>query len=168
MKAMGGMEQAVELARESGARLRERGLTLATVESATGVLIAHLITGIPGSSDYFSGGVVAYSDTAKVKIAGVSRAAIEEHGAVSAEVAGEMAAGGRRLFGADICLADTGIAGPGGATPQKQVGLFYMGLSHRGGTSSRRHVFTGARAENKEAAALAALEWLMAYLGEPG
>ncbi len=80
------------------------------------------------------------------------------------EVAEEMAEGGRKILAVDICLADTGIAGPGGATSRKPVGLFYLGLSHQGGTYSQRHIFRGDREQNKRSAAEAALKWLKEYL----
>ena len=127
-------------------------------------LISHLITNIPGSSDYFKGSVTAYSNEAKVNIIGVKMETIERFGAVSAEVAEKMAAGGRKVLKVDICLSDTGIAGPGGATAEKPVGLFYIGLSHQVGTLSRKHLFTGDREQNKRAAAAAALSWLKEYL----
>jgi nicotinamide-nucleotide amidase len=148
--------------------LRRKGLTLGLVESATGGLISHLITNIPGSSDVYLGSVTSYSNDAKVRIVGVSADNIEQYGAVSPQVAEEMAQGGRRMFGADICVADTGIAGPGGATADKPVGLFYIGLSHEGGTFSRKHVFSGDREANKHAAAETALTWLKEYLESPG
>ncbi len=88
---------------------------------------------------------------------------IDSYGVVSGQVVEEMAAGGRRLLGTDICLADTGIAGPGGA-PGSPVGLFYIGLSHGGTTLSREHRFRGSREENKQSAAEAALNWLKEYL----
>jgi nicotinamide-nucleotide amidase len=94
----------------------------------------------------------------------VKRATLERYGSVSPQVAEEMAAGGRKLLGVDICIADTGIAGPGGETPGKAVGLFYLGLAHRGGVSSRRHEFHGTREENKRSAAEAALGWVKEYL----
>jgi nicotinamide-nucleotide amidase len=144
--------------------LRRKGLTLGVVESATGGLISHLITNIPGSSDVYTGSVTSYSNDSKVRVVGVSEDSIEQYGAVSPQVAGEMAKGGRRVFGADICVADTGIAGPGGATAEKPVGLFYIGLSHRGGTFSRKHVFSGDRETNKHAAAETALTWVKEYL----
>lgn len=144
--------------------LRRKGLTLGVVESATGGLISHLITNIPGSSDVYTGSVTSYSNDAKVRIMGVSEDSIEQYGAVSPQVAGEMAKGGRRMFSADICVADTGVAGPGGATAEKPVGLFYIGLSHRGGTFSRKHVFSGDREANKHAAAETALTWVKEYL----
>ena len=144
--------------------LRRKGLTLGVVESATGGLISHLITNIPGSSDVYTGSVTSYSNDAKVRLVGVSADNIEQYGAVSPQVAGEMAQGGRRMFGVDICVADTGIAGPGGATAEKPVGLFYIGLSHRGGTFSRKHVFSGDREANKHTAAETALTWVKEYL----
>ncbi len=95
---------------------------------------------------------------------GVKEETISSYGAVSHQVAEEMAAGGRKVLAVDICLADTGIAGPGGATPGKPVGLFYIGLSHASGTDSQKHNFTGTREGNKESAAEAALRWLKEYL----
>jgi nicotinamide-nucleotide amidase len=149
---------------EIGELLRRRGLTLGAVESATGGLISHLVTNVPGSSDYYKGSVTSYSNEVKVAVIGVKRETLEKYGAVSPQVAEEMALGGRRLLGVDICVADTGIAGPGGETPGKAVGLFYLGLAHRGGVSSRRHEFHGSREENKRAAAEAALEWVREHL----
>lgn len=144
--------------------LRQKKLALGIVESATGGLISHLMTNISGSSDYYKGSVTAYSNEIKVKIVGVSQEAINKYGAVSPQVAEEMAEGGRKLLGADICLSDTGIAGPGGATPSKPVGLFYIGLAHRAGTYSRKHNFGGDRERNKQDAAETALKWLKEYL----
>ena len=152
------------LEKEIGNLLRQEGLTLGVVESATGGLISHRITNIPGSSDYYKGSVTAYSNEAKIKVVGVKEATISQHGAVSSQVAKEMAEGGRKVLAADICLADTGIAGPGGATPGKSVGLFYLGLSHQGGTYSQKHNFHGNREQNKQSAAEAALNWLKEYL----
>ena len=152
------------LEQEVGNLLRQKGLTLGVVESATGGLMSHLITNVPGSSDYYKGSITAYSNEAKVKIVRVKAATISKYGAVSYQVAEEMAQGGRKILAADICLADTGIAGPSGATPGKPLGLFYIGLSHKGGTSSRKHNFRGNREQNKLAAAQAALGWLKEYL----
>ena len=147
-----------------GSLLRQKGLTLGVVESATGGLISHRLTNIPGSSDYYKGSVTAYSNGAKVSVVGVKKETIDQYGSVSSQVAEEMADGGRKLLGVDICLADTGIAGPSGATPGKPVGLFYLGLSHQGGTYSRKHNFQGDREQNKQSAAEAALGWLKEYL----
>jgi len=155
---MGGPEH------EIGELLRRKGLTLGTVESATGGLISHLITNVPGSSDYFNGSVTSYSNEVKTDIIGVRAEILEKYGAVSSQVAEEMASGGRKLLAVDICIADTGIAGPGGATPGKAVGLFYLGLAHKGGVLSRKHEFHGSREENKKSAAEAALRWLREYL----
>ena len=131
----------IPLAEEIGRLLKIHHLTLGTVESATGGLISHMVTDIPGSSEYFQGSIVSYSNDVKMSVVGVRKESLEKYGAVSAQVAEEMAAGGRRVLGVDICVADTGIAGPGGATETKPVGLFYIGLSHPRGTFHRRHVF---------------------------
>jgi len=97
-------------------------------------------------------------------VVGVKEDTINKYGAVSSQVVEEMALGGRKVLGTDICLADTGIAGPGGATPEKPLGLFYIGLSHQAGTYSRKHIFQGDREQNKLEAAKAALGWLKEYL----
>jgi nicotinamide-nucleotide amidase len=152
------------LEREIGDFMRDKGLTLGVVESATGGLISHLITGVPGSSDYYKGSVTAYSNETKIKVIGVKYGTIERYGAVSPQVAEEMALGGRKVLAVDVCLADTGIAGPGGATADKPVGLFYLGLAREGGVSSQRHEFHGDRDQNKRSAAEAALKWLRDYL----
>ncbi|MDD5082969.1 MAG: CinA family protein [Dehalococcoidales bacterium] len=152
------------LEEEIGNRLRQKGLTLGVVESATGGLISHLITNVPGSSDYYKGSVTSYDNEIKSRVIGVKETTLSQYGAVSHQVAEEMAGGGRKLLGVDICLADTGIAGPGGATPGKPVGLFYLGLSHQDGIFSRQHNFQGSREQNKHQAATAALTWLKEYL----
>jgi nicotinamide-nucleotide amidase len=152
------------LALEIGNLLRQNQLTLGSVESATGGLISNIITDIPGSSDYFLGSITSYSNDVKIGLARVKPETLEKYGAVSAPVAEEMAKGGRLELGVDICLSDTGIAGPGGATSTKPVGLFYLGISHKGGTFSRKHLFQGDRVKNKEQAAEALLKWLKEYL----
>ena len=152
------------LEQEVGELLRKKKLWLGAVESATGGLISHLITNVPGSSDYYLGSITSYSNGVKIKVVGVKQETIEKYGAVSHQVAEQMAQGGRKVLGADICLADTGIAGPTGATPGKPVGLFYIGLSHKDGTFSRKHIFQGTREQNKRLAAKAALAWLKEYL----
>ena len=149
---------------EVGNLLRQKGLTLGVVESATGGLISHLITNVPGSSDYYKGSITAYSNEAKVKLVEVKEDTLNKYGAVSHQVAEEMAEGGKRALAADICLANTGIAGPGGATPRKPVGLFYIGLAYQGETYSQKHNFHGNREQNKHSAAEAALSWLKEYL----
>lgn len=149
---------------EIGDLLRAKGLTLGTVESATGGLIAHLITNVAGSSDYFKGSVVSYANETKMNVIGVKKTTLDKYGAVSSQVAEEMAQGGRKLLNVDICVADTGIAGPGGATQGKAVGLFYIGLTHKNGVFTRKHEFSGTREQNKQDAAKAALEWVREYL----
>ncbi len=148
-----------------GDLLRAKGLTLGTVESGTGGLVSHFITNVPGSSDYFLGGIVSYANEVKTKLAGVKSATLKKYGAVSPLVAEEMAAGGRKTLKVDICVSDTGIAGPGGATPDKPVGLFYIGLACPSGVFNKRFVFSGTREEIKLAVADAALDWVKEYLG---
>jgi len=139
-------------------------LTIGFVESATGGRIVDRITNVPGSSDYFKGSVVAYSNEIKIALLGVKKATIENYGAVSEQTALEMAQGGRELLDVDICVSDTGIAGPSGATPEKPLGLFYLGLAARDESMSQKHVFQGNREENKRDAAEAALNMLKQYL----
>ena len=150
---------------QAAARLQtaclERGLTVALGESCTGGLVAHAITQVSGSSGYFLGGVVSYADSAKITLLGVPEELIDRHGAVSAEVAGAMASGARRRFGADIAISVTGIAGPDGGTADKPVGLTFIGLAHHRQVSTRRFAWAGGRSANIEASAAAALEWLI-------
>ncbi len=155
---MDGIEQ------EIGALLRKKSLTLGTVESASGGLISHMLTNVSGSSDYYKGSVISYSNEVKIRLVGVKEETLKKYGAVSHEVAKEMAEGGRRLLNVDICVADTGIAGPTGGTTTKPVGLFYIGLAHKGGVQSRKHLFHGEREQNKKSATDAALKWVKEYL----
>jgi len=129
------------LASVVGGLLRERRQTLATAESCTGGMLAGWITDVPGSSDYFLRGVVTYSNPAKIDLLGVPTEAIERHGAVSAEVAEAMAVGCRRGAGTDFALSVTGIAGPSGGTPDKPVGLVFVGLAAQGTCEVRRFTF---------------------------
>ena len=119
---------------------RERGLTLATAESCTGGLVAARLTSVPGSSDVFLGAVVAYADEVKARELGVPAEVLERHGAVSAEAAAAMAAGARARLGADVAVAVTGVAGPGGGTPEKPVGLVYL---HAAGPGRRARAPAG-------------------------
>ena len=153
-----------KLEEEVGRLLKQKKLTVGVVESATGGLISHRITNIPGCSEYFMGSIAAYSNEVKIRVLGVKEDDIRQFGAVSHQVAEQMADGGRKVLAVDICVADTGIAGPGGATSVKPVGLFFIELSHRGGTFSRKHIFQGDREQNKHSAAEAALGWLKEYL----
>ena len=138
-----------------------RGATVALAESCTGGLVAATLTAVPGSSGYFLGGVVSYSNEAKSALLDVAAAALELHGAVSAQVAKAMAVGARDRFGASLAASITGVAGPDGGSEAKPVGLTYVGLADSTGTEVRRFLFAGDRAGNREAAARAALEWLI-------
>jgi nicotinamide-nucleotide amidase len=120
------------------AQLATHGATLATAESCTGGIIAQMITAIAGVSPYYLGGVVSYANLAKSELLGVPQALIEAHGAVSPDVAAAMAEGVRKRLGADLGLATTGVAGPGGGTREKPVGLVYLGLATSNGTQTRR------------------------------
>ncbi len=156
------------LENEVGERLRARGMTLAVAESCTGGLLGSRITDVPGSSDYFAGGVIAYSNRAKESVLGVPADLLARHGAVSREVALAMARGARRLLGADVALSTTGIAGPTGGTPEKPVGLVYVALAAGDREECERHVWPGDRVENKRLSAEAALSLLKRHLATTG
>jgi nicotinamide-nucleotide amidase len=134
-----------------------RGLTLATAESCTGGLVAARLTGIPGSSRVFRGGVVAYSDEVKRSELGVSPELLERHGAVSPEVAAAMARGARARLGADVAVSVTGVAGPGGGTPAKPVGLVYLHVEGPDGGRGREFSFPGDRASIRARSVVGAL-----------
>lgn len=151
-------EATLDQARDLLAALEARGLTLATAESCTGGLIAAALTAIAGSSSVVMAGFVTYSNDAKMRMVGVAEASLAAHGAVSESVAREMAEGALREARVDIALSCTGIAGPGGATPGKPVGLVFIGCARRGGaTVVERHVFPGDRAAVRAATVAAAL-----------
>ncbi len=145
-------------------RLGRAGLTLAVAESCTGGRICDRITDVPGSSEHFKGGIVAYSNDSKVKLLGVSHDTLKAHGAVSAECAIEMAAGALKAFGADVAISVTGIAGPGGATPQKPVGLVFIGVAMRKERASFRYLFDGDRRSIKAQAAEEALQLALGFI----
>lgn len=141
-----------------GELLRAKGWTICTAESCTGGLVIHRLTNVPGSSDYVVGGVVAYSNQVKQSLLHVRPGTLIAHGAVSEETAKEMAVGARALFGANVAVSITGIAGPGGGTPEKPVGLTYIGLSAADNILIvQRHVWKGDREAIKNASAQAAL-----------
>ena len=151
-----------------GKLLRQRGLKLSVAESCSGGLLADHITDVPGSSDYFVGGVVSYAYEAKVALVHVSWDTLRLHGAVSRETVIEMARGVRTALGADIGVSVTGIAGPAGGMPGKPVGTTWIGLSARDGDWARKFVWGGDRRANKESSALAALQFVLDYLnGKP-
>jgi len=147
-----------------GELLREHGLRLAVAESCTGGLIGHRLTNVPGSSTYYMGSVTAYAYEAKVRLLGVSWETLEEHGAVSRATVLEMARGVRRALAADVGLAVSGIAGPGGGTPTKPVGLTWVGLNTPYTQVAQDYYWKGDRLENKIASAEAALQLLVDHL----
>jgi nicotinamide-nucleotide amidase len=140
--------------------LTRRKETLALAESCTGGLIANQITNVPGASKMFKGGIVAYSNEAKEKFLGVRARTLKQHGAVSEEVAAEMAAGARKQFGADYAVSVTGIAGPTGGTKEKPTGTVFMAVAGTFGTIVERHLNPFSRQEFKEITARQALELL--------
>jgi nicotinamide-nucleotide amidase len=141
-----------------GKLLRKRKLTISAAESCTGGLITSKLTDIPGSSDYVMDGIVSYADSAKVRLLGVKGAAIKKFGAVSRQVAEQMAAGIRKRSKTDIGISVTGIAGPGGARRNKPVGLVWIGYSDKKTTFAKDFIFTKDRLRNKDAMAKMALE----------
>jgi nicotinamide-nucleotide amidase len=151
-----------------GALLQQRGLTLSTAESCTGGLVAHRITNVPGSSRYFDRGVVVYSNEAKEALLGVPGELLRAHGAVSAPVAEAMARGACRVGGSSCAVAITGIAGPGGGTPDKPVGLVFVAAAAPAGLEVRRFHFAGDREAIKRQSAHAALDLLRRLLGRDG
>jgi nicotinamide-nucleotide amidase len=145
--------------------LRDGGLTLAVAESCTGGRLAAAFTGDAGASDFFLGGVVAYANEVKVGALGVYREVLERHGAVSREVALQMAQGVQRLTGAHYTISTTGVAGPGGGTAAKPVGTVWIAVAGPdGAASAKQYRFEGTRAENMAAAVDAAIEMLAAIL----
>ncbi len=150
-------DELLGLAERVGVACRSSGLTLATVESCTGGLVAHLLTEIPGASGYFRGGLVTYGNEMKVGLADVPPDTLAAHGAVSAQVAIAMAEGTRRRLGVDLAVAITGVAGPAGGTDAKPVGLTYVAVADQRGDDVRRYVWTEDRSANKRASAAAAM-----------
>jgi nicotinamide-nucleotide amidase len=143
---------------------RARGLTLATAESCTGGMVAERLTSVPGSSDVFVGAVVAYADDVKARELGVPREVLERHGAVSAETAAAMAGGARERLGADVAVAVTGIAGPGGGSAEKPVGLVFLHVEGAIGSRSADFVFPGDRTSIRRRATVTALHLLRRLL----
>ncbi len=144
--------------------LVQKKMTLAVAESCTGGLLSHLLTNIPGSSKYYECGIVSYSNRAKVEVLGISGKIIEEKGAVSEEVAREMALRIRELRETDLGISITGIAGPQGGNLKKPVGLVYMALSSSKDIRCQRFVFSGERKLIKWKSSQAALNMLREYL----
>jgi PncC family amidohydrolase len=149
--------------------LKAKNLTVATAESCTGGLLAGALTDVAGSSAYMLGGVVSYANDAKVALLGVNPATLEEVGAVSEEVARQMARGARERLGSDVAISVTGVAGPDGGSPDKPVGLIWIGLSDGRGERAERYLFDsanapdGVRARNRALTVEAALKMLIAW-----
>ena len=143
--------------------LVEKDLTVGFAESATGGMLSKLFTDRPGASRCYHGSVTSYVNSVKNGVLGVRQEDLDEYGAVSWQVAAQMADGARKLLGADIALSDTGIAGPG-ASEDKEEGLFYFGLSDAEKTLTKKEVFRGTRDQNRKQASRLVLAWLCEYL----
>lgn len=149
-------------------KIKKSGFTLATAESLTGGLVAATLISQPGSSDYFQGGIVAYSNALKITLLGVAPEVIDRHGAVSEECVRAMAWGIRQKLKVDMAVATTGVAGPDGATFNKPVGLVWISVASEEGTRSRRCIFTGDRLQITELSVQAALDLLSESLDLAG
>lgn len=144
--------------------LKKTGKTVSVAESCTGGLIGYRLTHVSGSSEYFLEGAITYSNEAKVRALGVNRDLIDQKGAVSEEVAGAMVQGACRRFGTDVAIAVTGIAGPGGGSEEKPVGLTYIAVGTVDDVHCRRYVFSQDRLKNRDRAAQAGLDLLRRFL----
>jgi PncC family amidohydrolase len=156
------MSQAIRLAET----LVEKGLSLATAESCTGGGLSRLLTSIPGSSGFFIGGIIAYQNRVKTAFLGVPLSTLAKHGAVSSATASAMAEGCRDRFGADIAVSITGIAGPGGGSLEKPVGLVYLAVAVEQRTRVIEHTFPGNREQVREAAIATALDLILEAIDE--
>ena len=154
----------VDLEEIVGDMLSERGYTIATAESCTGGLIGHRLTNVPGSSTYFLGGVISYSNDMKMKTLGIQENTLQEFGAVSKQTATEMAHGARDFFGSDLAIAVTGIAGPGGGTAEKPVGLVYITLVHNDTVWAKKFKFSTDRKLNNRLSSQVALNMVRIHL----
>jgi PncC family amidohydrolase len=145
----------------AGKLLCQRRWRLAVAESCTGGLVGHRLTNVPGSSDYYAGGIIAYANEVKASLLGVRWETLEQYGAVSRETVLEMARGVRKALAVEIGMSVSGIAGPGGGTPEKPVGLTWIGLSMEGYENAWRYLWEGDRTSNKERSAQALLDQLV-------
>jgi nicotinamide-nucleotide amidase len=153
-------EEDITLAEAVGRWLLERKATLSVAESCTGGFLGHLITSIPGSSAYFQGGAITYSNALKESVLGVRSETLARHGAVSKETARQMAEGARRTFKTDYAISVTGVAGPDGGSPEKPVGTVWIAVASDKHTIARKWKFTKKRAINIELSAMYALNML--------
>jgi PncC family amidohydrolase len=156
----------ISLETRVGTTLSQCGLTIATAESCTGGLLGHRLTNVSGSSDYYRGGVISYSNYAKVELLAVDPKELQKGGAVSETVARQMAQGVRRLLNSDLGIGITGIAGPTGGTVEKPVGLVYIALAAETYLRCERHIWHEDRRGNKEASAARAMEMVLGFLSE--
>lgn len=154
-----------QLAEQLAARCMAAGVWIGTAESCTGGLVAHACTEVPGSSTWFRGGVIAYANEIKEAVLGVAAGTLAAHGAVSAQTAVAMAEGARRVLGVDLAVSVTGIAGPGGGSDAKPVGLTYVAVADARGHDVRRFVWPYDRSGDKRASAAAALMLVLDRLG---
>jgi nicotinamide-nucleotide amidase len=153
--------ETLELATTVLEACRRRGWRVATAESCTGGLVAAALTAIPGASDVVDRGFVTYSNKAKIELLGVPEATLAAHGAISGETALAMAEGAVSRARVDLAVSVTGLAGPGGASAEKPVGLVFLGVATKGGGHTERRVFPGDRTEIRRAATVLALELLL-------
>ncbi len=155
-----------KLAKKLGEMLSKKNLSLSVCESCTGGMLGSIITTVPGSSNYFKGGIIAYSNEIKNKIIGVKKRTLKNFGAVSKQTASEMAMGIKRIMGTDAGIAITGIAGPGGGTKNKPVGLVYIGVILSKKIKVEKNIFSGNRQQIREKACEQALRLLIQMLEE--
>jgi len=154
------------LARDAGNLLKKHGLAVSVAESCTGGKLGDKITDVPGSSDYFNGGVISYSNRAKMDLLKVHQSSLKLKGAVSEEVARQMASGVREAFHSDIGIGITGIAGPTGGSSRKPVGLVYICVHSTKGVVCTRNLFKGSRVQIKNQATEKALRMLLDFITE--
>lgn len=154
----------MKIEEEIGRLLQEKGLTLSVAESCTGGLVSHMITNVAGSSDYFENGYIVYSNRSKIKLLSIPEYTIKRYGAVSSYTAIAMAEGVRIKSSTDVGLSITGIAGPGGGTIKKPVGLVYIAVAGNKKTECKEYRFKGARLKIKSESARAAINYLKDYL----
>jgi len=152
------------LTKQLGKKLSAAGKVCAVAESCTGGMIGATLTAIPGSSTWFHGGIIAYDNRVKKKVLGVPENILDKQGAVSAETVTAMAAGAAKLISCEYAVAVSGIAGPGGGTDEKPVGLVYIGIYFQGQTVSFRHMFKGNREAVRKATVITALQHLNAHV----
>ena len=156
----------IKLVNKVSDELKKHHVTIATAESCTGGLLAHMLTNVSGSSDYFDRGVICYSNTAKMELLGITEQLLKNYGAVSKQVAEAMAKAIQQHAQVDIGIATTGIAGPTGGTKDKPVGLVFIGVSTKDTVVVKEFLFSGDRLANKDSTCTAALELLLETISQ--